>query len=143
MALSVTAGGLTLTNNGGAPYDIHEDGLTFNGLSYTQKLIESPYLHGSVEVSRKKNMVPCGMKVDVFGDTATEAQTRLATLIDTLSAGDWTLTVVVNSVATYSWTCMAINDYKVGPWTRFIEENIIDIDMSFLRYPIPLSGGIG
>lgn len=139
MTLAVTAGGIDVTNPG--TYDLANDSLDIGEVKWRRFTVDSPFVHGDFETHAVKAMAAGAMAVDVFAATAAQMQTRLSTLIDALTAGDWTLSIDVDGSATYSWLCRRA-DWRLIPINKRWEDGPITVTFSFMRYPVASAGGV-
>lgn len=138
MAITVTAGGINVTNPG--TYDCALGGIDLGEVQWRRFIVDSPFVHGNFETHAVKGMATATLAVDVFASSAAQMQTRMAALIDALTDGDWTLALDVDGTA-YSWLCRRA-DYRPIPINKLWEDGPITIRFAFQRYPVATAGGV-
>lgn len=138
MALAVTAGGINVTNPG--TYDCALGAIDLGEVPWRRFTVSSPFVHGDFETHAVKGMATGQLAVDVFATSAAQMQTRIATLVAALTAGDWTLSVVVDGT-TYSWLCRRA-DVRLIPINKLWEDGPITVRFAFQRYPVATAGGV-
>lgn len=139
MSIAVTAGGVNITNPG--TYDCALGGIDLGEVQWRRFTVDSPFVHGDFETHAVKGMATGMLAVDVFASSAAQMQTRLAAIVDALTGGDWTLSIVVDGAATYSWLCRRA-DFRLSPINARWEERVITVQFAFQRYPVATAGGV-
>lgn len=109
-------------------------------VTYDRQTVSSPYVNGDITVHRRRGTVSEKFSVYVLGDTQTELQTNIRTLIQAFSQDKFNLSLMLDGIE-WSYMCEA-SDYQVE-WanTNFFAQKV-KVTFTLLRSPIALVGGV-
>jgi hypothetical protein len=109
-------------------------------VSYDRQTVSSPYVNGDVTVHRRRGSVTEKFSVYVLGDTQTELQNNIRTLISAFSQNKFNLVMLLDGIE-WSYVCEA-SDYQVE-WSNANFFSIkVKVVFNLLRSPIALVGGV-
>lgn len=110
-------------------------------MSWTKNQITSPYTDGAFTVNRTRGQVTEPVTVEVLGETDTDLQTNLATLINAFSQDSFVLLIGIGA-ANYQYQCEAA-DVQLARWTvsgmLFKQQQVV---FQVPRQPVAILGGV-
>jgi hypothetical protein len=139
-AASVTRSDLglaTLNINDGLDYRVSNE-IMGSMVTYDRKTVSSPYVNGDVTVHRRRGSVAEKFAVYVYGDTQTELQANVKTLIEAFSQNVFNLIMTLDSVE-WSYKCEA-SDYQIEWSNAHMFANQVRVVFNLIRSPIPVVG---
>ncbi len=137
-------GDLTIT--GGSKSTPGYDIQSFNtgALSWRKITTHSPFVHGEQLVHAVKDVKTVELSIVVFGSTAADLHSRIATLARAFEQFTYQLSVTMDSVE-YRYTCEPA-DYRAGSgegFNKFLlaaHQQVMSLQIA--TSPIPIAGGI-
>lgn len=109
-------------------------------VTYDRQTVSSPYVNGDITVHRRRGSVNEKFAVYVLGDTQTELQTNVRTLISAFSQNKFNLVLLLDGIE-WSYVCEA-SDYQVEWSNAHFFATKVKVVFNLLRSPIALVGGV-
>jgi hypothetical protein len=120
------------------PYKLGQENLDPGEVSWRRQWATSPFVHGSIEVNKTKDISRGTLDVLVDGaGSESTLRSEVATLITAFSQSSYELHLTVNSTD-WAWSCFAA-DYAVN-FDNWRMSSIAICKFSIFRKPIPVAG---
>lgn len=107
--------------------------------AWTRNQVSSPFIDGSVTVSRQRAMVNEPLSIEVLGEDPLDAQSKITALKQAFDQSDFNIGVQLGA-ATWQYQCEAA-DTTIARSTPRLVANQWQVVFSVPRQPVPITGG--